>query len=306
MTGLPRLYFLRGVAVRTAALLLVAFALLSGCDSGPGYTHDPNPGPFRVDYSPAWSPEGNRIAYHHDAGWTEDTTDVSGLYVLNLETGSTRLVVEGSARSPDWRPDGARIAFTTGNIYTIRPDGSGLRQVTDFGASFFPRWSPDGQTLSFSRSGSTEESGIWFVHLSDSTFTKFGFGAAPADWAPNGKRIVYDKTQIFIADTSRADVMQLTDNGAVDNRHPAWSPDGEWIAWSPLDENGFELWVMRADGTGKRKLAKGGSFPAWGPDSERIVFSKPAHNSDLTALWVIRRDGSELRQITNPSRNPLN
>jgi TolB protein len=62
---------------------------------------------------PAWSPDGSRIAYHHNALWTDDTTDVSGLYVLNLETDSTRLLVEGSARSPDWHPDGERIAFTT-------------------------------------------------------------------------------------------------------------------------------------------------------------------------------------------------
>jgi Tol biopolymer transport system component len=63
---------------------------------------------------------------------------------------------------------------------------------------------------------------------------------------------------------------------------------------------------MRADGTDKRKLADGGSFPAWSPNSERIVFSKPAQGSDLTALWTIHRDGTDLQQITDPSRNPLN
>jgi Tol biopolymer transport system component len=293
------------------ALLVLALAL-PGCDfSEEEQTFPPPPprgapGPFRVDQTPAWSPDGRYIAYHHDAGWTEDSTDVSGLYILDLETDATRLVVEGSAWSPDWRPDGARIAFTTGNVYTVRPDGSDLQQVTGFGASFFPRWSPDGRTLTFSRSGTQEEVGIWFGHLADSTFTKFGFGAAPADWSPGGDRVVYDKTQIFVADTSRVDSTQLTSNDAVDNRYQAWSPDGQWIAWSPLDETGFELWVMRADGTEQQKLADGGSFPAWGPDSERIVFAKPAQGSDLTALWTIRRDGTDLQQVTDPSRNPLN
>ncbi|MEF8796762.1 MAG: hypothetical protein V5A22_14840 [Salinivenus sp.] len=262
-----------------------------------------------MDQTPAWSPSGDRIAYHHNALWTPDSVDdVSGLYMLNLETDSTRLLVEGSARSPDWRPDGKRLAFTTGNVYTIRPDGSDLKQVTEFGSSFQPHWSPDAQTISFGRSGTTEEVGIWFAHLSDSTFTKFGFGATPADWSPNRKRIVYNfRDQLWTADTSRTDSTQLTSNAFVNNRDPAWSPDGEWIAWSPITKEGnHELWIMRSDGSEKQKLADRGREPTWGPNSERIVFAKPARESDLTALWTIRRDGSDLRQITDPSRNPLN
>lgn len=117
---------------------------------------------------------------------------------------------------------------------------------------------------------------------------------------------MYDKTQIFIADTSRSDSTRLTNNEFVDNRYPTWSPNGEWIAWAPITDNGSEIWVMQADGTRKQKLADRGRDPTWGPNSERIVFSKPATNSDYTALWTIRRDGSDLRQITDPSRNPLN
>jgi len=300
-----------GIIYTLLPTLLVLAVLASGCDltddERRGGTTDPNPGPFRVDQTPAWSPSGDRIAYHHNALWTPDSVDdVSGLYLLNLETDSTRLLVEGSARSPDWRPDGERIAFATGNIYTIRPDESGRRRVTEFGSSFRPRWSPDAQTISFGRSGSTDEVGVWFAHLSDSTFTRFGW-VAYSDWSPNGKRIVYNfRDQLWTADTSRTDSTQLTDNDFTNNRYPAWSPNGQWIAWSPLEENGFELWVMRADGSGKRKLAEAGSFPAWGPNSERIVFAKPGGESDLTALWTIRRDGSDLQQITDPSRNPLN
>ena len=297
-------------------MLLLLVVAASGCGvidtEPPSDTTGPPPDVFPTDQSPAWSPDGRYVAYHHDALWTEDSTDVSGLYILDLERDSTWLVVEGSARSPDWRPDGERIAFTTGNIYTIRPDGSDLRQVTDHGSASFPSWSPDDTRLSYDAT-SLPQKGIWLVDPDGTKRKHLGLGRDP-DWSTHGRSLLYEGPpgtsdsgpQLWTADTSATDSVQVTDNDFVNNRYPAWSPDGKWIAWSPLDENGFALWIMRADGADKRKLAEGGSFPAWGPRSGRIVFSKPAKGSDLTALWIIRRDGSDLRQITNPSRNPLN
>jgi len=64
---------------------------------------------------------------------------------------------------------------------------------------------------------------------------------------------------------------------------------------------------MRSDGSDVESVVECAVDPiGWGPDSERLVFSRPARESDLTALWMIRRDGSNLRQITTPSHNPLN
>lgn len=298
---------MRCIVRRLSSLLpaLLALAVLGGCDS---VAPPDQPDVRRVDRFPAWSPNGDRIAYLHDAGPTEDSADVTGLYILDLDADSTWLVTDGLVTSPDWRPDGERIAFSAGDIFTIRPDESDPQRVTELGSSFRPHWSPDGKTVTFGRSGTTEEVGIWFAHLADSTFTKFGFGATPADWSPSGDRIVYNfQNQLWTADTSRIDTTQLTSNGFVNNRDPAWSPNGEWITWSPINDDGnYELWIMRADGTEQEKVVDRGREPAWGPNSERILFSKPASDSDYTALWTIRRDGSGLQQLTEPSRNPLN
>jgi len=182
-----------------------------------------------------------------------------------------------------------------------------LERVTEFGHSFRPRWSPDGRTLSFGRSGSTEEVGLWFAHLRDSTFTRFGW-VIYSDWSPSGERIVYNfNDQLWTADTSRSDSTQLTDNDFTNNRYPAWSPDGEWIAWAPGTDDGLAVSVMRADGSNRQQLTDPPTAePSWAPDSERLVFVKPDPESGHTALWTIRRDGSDLRQLTDPSRTPLN
>jgi len=291
--------------------VLLALVLLGGCDGT--VTPPAPPDVQRVDRTPAWSPDGRFIAYFHDARPTTDTTDVTGLYVLDLDADSTWLVSEGFAASPDWRPDGERIAFAAGDIFTIRPDGSDFQRVTTHGRAFFPSWSPDGDRIAYDAT-SLAQNGIWLVDPDGENRKNLGLGRYP-DWSAQGERLIYEGPpgiseggpQLWNADTSGVDSLQVTDNEFVNNRYPDWSLEGDWTVWSPITGDGiYEIWVMKSDGTEQRKLVDRGREPAWGPRSERIVFSRPAAESDYTALWTIRRDGSELRQITDPPRKPLN
>jgi TolB protein len=304
--------FIRWLLFSVSSFLLVLSGI--GCNTvGP-------PSPLLEvprDEAPSWSPDGNYIAYNHFD--PDAITNPYGLYLMNLGTGERNLVIEGPAFNPDWSPDGEWIAFNSGDIFKIRPDGSDLMRLTGHGMSYFPRWSPDGNSISYGRSGSQEVVGLWFFHLPDSSYTKFGFGSPPADWSLDGQQIVYGNlpqygnpqeggSQIWKADTSNSNYVQLSSNDIPYNRHASWSPDGQWIAWQVhYGDHKNGLWVMRSDGSNphevlsietKQTIELDLISPSWSPDSQIIVFSKPTQNEEKVVLWIINKDGSGLKQIT--------
>jgi TolB protein len=190
--------------------------------------------------------------------------------------------------------------------------------VTNHGSAFFPSWAPSGTRIAYDAT-SLPQKGIWLVDPDGTNRKHLGLGRTP-DWNVLGTRLVYEgppgtannNPQLWTADTSRTDSTQLTDNDFTDNRYPAWSPNGEWIAWVAFDgpsDPFCQLRVMRANGSETRSIAECDVTPfvSWSPDSNRLVFARRGQeNEDYTALWIIRRDGSDLRQLTDPSRNTLN
>lgn len=90
------------------------------------------------------SPDGKSMVY---TGRVTISDDRRGLWVINLETGEKRRLLEDGL-SADWSPDGKWIAFDKGwQIFKVRPDGSDLTQLTFKGANLNPDWSPDSQQL---------------------------------------------------------------------------------------------------------------------------------------------------------------
>ncbi len=84
------------------------------------------PGTFG-GYSLVWSPDGSRLAF-----WMADDDDRNAqIYVINSDgTDLQQITDEGENRWPTWSPDGSRIAFVRdGGLYTMAPDGSGVREL---------------------------------------------------------------------------------------------------------------------------------------------------------------------------------
>jgi Tol biopolymer transport system component len=147
----------------------------------------------RADY-PSFSPDGSRIVYQ--LGKFEDRANTEhGLRILSVADGKVVTLTGGLDSTPTWSPRGDSIAFTgwqTGDfeIYTIRPDGTGLRQLThNHGNDAHPVWSPDGKWIAFvsSKMGWKDESLLP--------------GHGPQTYG-----------EIFVMRADGTDVRQLTDN----------------------------------------------------------------------------------------------
>ena len=193
------------------------------------------------DTFPDWSPDGKQISFISDRDGSPN------LFVMDANGGNQRQLTnqqllprsaKGYVQWQQWSPDGQEIAFTYNpgtdqgtNIYVIRPDGSGLRQLVDRAAE--PAWSPDGQKIYFisNRTGGLE---IWVINR-DGTGLKqvsnvYGvvFGHHSLRVSPDGKQLAFYGTEIGRVDTEIY-VINIDGSGLKNISH-AKGQDG-WLDW---------------------------------------------------------------------------
>ncbi len=128
-------------------------------------------------------------------------------------------------------------------------------------------------------------------------------GDTDAAVSPDGRRVAFASSrdgihELYVADGATGRAVRLTRSRAADRR-PAWSPDGQSIAWQSAPADGAaDLLVMRADGTRKRLLVGGPGDdvdPAWSPDGSRVAFS--SNRSGRRQLWAVPARGGEPEQL---------
>ena len=199
--------------------------------------------------SPTWSPDGRFFAYHSNVDGDPD------IYVMDVRNKTSRQLTNHPERdlSPAWSPNGKWIAFEsdrTGDlhIYRIDVDGSNLMRLTNRGDNQNPAWSPDSQWIAYnSYQEGNRDAGIrgrQFLSLitADGRRSKQlaeGLNMSGCTWSPDGKQIAFTAgnigvggVNIIVIDVNRRHRRNLTRVGAnAWARYPAWSPDGEWIAY---------------------------------------------------------------------------
>ena len=200
--------------------------------------------------------------------------------------------------APQWAPGGERVAFGIGvfnaffngfnglflkpedrveggaQIAFVNPDGSNFREVTTGpNNNAFPSIAPDGKRMVY-RTFGPEGDGLRIMNLDSGATTKLTEG--------------YDN-------------------------FPLWSPRGDLIMFSRLEKGDYEIFTIRPDSTGVKRLthARGNdAHQGWSPDGEYIVFAstRMGYKDEMTytdapqpygELFVMRYDGSGVEQLTD-------
>jgi hypothetical protein len=185
-----------------------------------------------------------------------------------------------------WSPDGKKVAFGKtpwSDIFIFSLGSSDAVDITPSEKYFDsePAWSPNGKLIAFTSDRRTSKGSTnidLYTMRTDGSGIKLLFECSGwcrhPEWSPDGKNIVFqmdDDLYVINADGSKP--RKLT-NGAR-NEYAAWSPDGQWIAFTRSAGDNSYIYLVKPDGSGLRALTSESSGPrqlTWSPDGKYIAF----------------------------------
>ncbi len=204
---------------------------------------------------PSLSPVGSKLAINTSDIW---------VYEWQRDT-MTRLTFGPTASIyPIWSPDGRYIVYgAPGGMFWTRSDGAGKPQPLTQNKNIQLAWSftPDGKRLAFNELNPDTSYDLWTVALES-----------------DGAGLRAGKPEVFLQTPS-------------DERHPSFSPDGRWLAYSSTESGSFQVYVRAfPDKGGKWQISNsGGAYPVWSRN-ERELFFRNEDNQIMVSSYTVKGD----------------
>jgi Tol biopolymer transport system component/serine/threonine protein kinase len=276
-------------------------------------------------FDPAWSPDGQQIAFGTEE-ITEPQTRLgeSSVYVVPAAGGSPRKVSDGDAVQPSFSPSGERLVYWSNrggqrDIFTVAVAGGTAVAITnDPAIDWSPVWSPDGRFIYFAsdRGGAMN---LWKIAVDQTSGTPAGVpepvtsGVQAAAGLPrfsrDGSRLVFRSrvasvnpvTIPFDPATLRAGTPVLLETQNNIRVPSDVSPDGKQVVYYSIGERQEDIFIGSPGGTIRRITddAPRDRGPVFTPDGRSLVFY--SNREGQWGVWRIGVDGGALRNINLPA-----
>jgi Tol biopolymer transport system component len=204
-------------------------------------------------------------------------------------------------------------------IFTIQPNGSGLRQITHTADAEQADWAPDGSAIAFDAPGATAVD-VFTIRPDGSSLTRVdlgvkGFNGAPS-YSPDGTTIAFDNDLpsqptvhgIFIANATGGGARRVTTGIASKTAYDSqadWSPDGSKLAFARFKGHGqAAIFTVKTDGSSLHQLTPwslDAAYPSWSPDGSTIAFfshdeQRPSKSQNICTIPAV---GGRMKALTH-------